>query len=279
LLPLVYLDRELQLEASGRSDSADTETSGDPGAVNIVVLQADDRPFGLVVDAVHDTEEIVVKPLQKQVKGITTFAGATIMGDGKVALILDVLGLAQHARILTGSRGRTVSEPSTAPAEPAADRATVVLFATNDGGRMAIPLALVDRLEEFPRSIVEQAGSQDVVQYRDEILPLVHVSRVLSRLDPVNPPPRAKNERAVTETDALQVVVVAGKSQRVGLVVDRIVDIAEEALVVRSNTRRPGVLFTAVIQGRITEFLDVEAVLRFVESDGLEPAQTTAAEE
>ena len=93
LLPLVYLNRQLQREASSGRDEGDRRRHGE---INIVVLQADDRQFGLVVDAIHDTEEIVVKPLQKQLKGISTFAGATIMGDGKVALILDVLGLAQR---------------------------------------------------------------------------------------------------------------------------------------------------------------------------------------
>src|SRR5262249_56894986 len=90
LLPLVYLDRELQLN----EESPDTAGQD---AVNIVVLQADDRQFGLVVDQVNDTEEIVVKPLSKQLKGVSTFAGATIMGDGRAALILDALGLAQRA--------------------------------------------------------------------------------------------------------------------------------------------------------------------------------------
>ena len=76
-------------------------------AVNIVVLQADDRHFGLIVDEINDTEEIVVKPLGKQLKGIPTFAGATIMGDGQVALILDVLGLAQRANVVSEVRDRS----------------------------------------------------------------------------------------------------------------------------------------------------------------------------
>src|SRR5262249_24303632 len=148
-------------------------------AINIVVLQADDRQFGLVVDAISDTEAIVVKPLQKQLKGINGFAGATIRGDGKVALILDVLGLAQRPNVVAGVRERALGEKATSAAEPAVDRQTVLLFATREGGQMAIPLSLVDRLEEFPRSALERVGPFDVVQYRDEILPLVPVSRLL----------------------------------------------------------------------------------------------------
>ena len=143
------------------------------------MLQADDRQFGLIVDAIHDTEEIVVKPLQKQLKGISVFSGATIMGDGKVALILDVLGLAQKANVVSGARERALSEKPAGAAEETADRQTVLLFATRNGGRMAIPLSKVARLEEFPRTALERVGPQDVVQYRDEILPLFHVSRIL----------------------------------------------------------------------------------------------------
>jgi two-component system chemotaxis sensor kinase CheA len=248
------------------------------------VLQADDRQFGLVVDAIHDTEEIVVKPLQKQLKGISVFAGATIMGDGKVALILDVLGLAQSAKVITGARDRTLSEPPTSAPGPSADRQTVLLLATHDGGRMAIPLAVVDRLEEFPRSAVEQVGPQEVVQYRGAILPLIPVSRIVRRRRrPISdgrsePPRRAPNAPAGNVSDSIQVVVFAGKGRRVGLVVDRILDIVEETLVSRSHAHRPGVLFTAVVQGRVTEFLDVERIFRTADSDVPEQSQTIAAE-
>src|SRR4029077_14245390 len=102
LVPLVYLDEQLQTTAAHAPG----------GEVTIVVLQADDRQFGLVVDGIHDTEEIVVKPLQKQLKGVTAFAGATIMGDGRVALILDVLGIAQRAHVVSGARERALSEKS-----------------------------------------------------------------------------------------------------------------------------------------------------------------------
>ena len=91
LLPIVYLNRELQLEQLCAPTEPITGSVDD--ALNIVVLQAGDRQFGVVVDRINDTQEIVVKPLSKQLKGLSVFAGATIMGDGRVALILDVLGL------------------------------------------------------------------------------------------------------------------------------------------------------------------------------------------
>jgi two-component system, chemotaxis family, sensor kinase CheA len=282
LLPLVDLKRQLRNEPGG--------ATGDEGeAVNIVVLQADDRAFGLIVDAIHDTEEIVVKPLQKQLKGISVFSGATIMGDGKVALILDVLGVAQRANVVSGVRERALSEKPVSASEPTADRQTVLVFATRDGGRMAIPLSLVDRLEEFPRRALERVGPVEVVQYRGEILPLIDVARALHDCGRrqrgrrvsrgrVAAPRRKDTPPPAAEGDTVQVVVHAGKGRRIGLVVDRIIDIAEQTLVSRSAAERSGVSFNAVVQGRVTEFLDLAAILGTVDPDVLEPRQRVAAE-
>ena len=120
LLPLVYLNRALDVEATQKPN----------GAVNIVVLRADERQFGLIVDEVNDTEEIVVKPLGKQLKCVNTFAGATIMGDGRVALILDVLGIGQRANVLSELRDRAVVENHDAARRNDAegDRETLLLF-------------------------------------------------------------------------------------------------------------------------------------------------------
>jgi two-component system, chemotaxis family, sensor kinase CheA len=108
LLPIAYLNRVLGLQSADRAE-----------AVSIVVLQAEDRQFGLMVDGINDTQEIVVKPLGKQLKGLTEYAGATIMGDGRVALILDVLGIGQRSGVLAESR-----EPARAATEKRRMRAT-----------------------------------------------------------------------------------------------------------------------------------------------------------
>jgi two-component system chemotaxis sensor kinase CheA len=246
------------------------------------VLQADDRQFGLVVDAIHDTEEIVVKPLQKQLKGLGTYSGATIMGDGRVALILDVLGVAQKSNVISGVRDRALSEKPTSAAEPAGDRQTALLFATHEGGRMAIPLSQVSRLEEFPRSSVEQVGPLEVVQYRGEILPLIHVAQTLRRQHSKSgaAPSRqlAEDSAEASASEMIQAVVCTGAGRRVGLVVDRILDIVEETLVSRSEAHRSGVLFTAVVQGRVTEFLDIESIVGSVDPELLDPRQTLVGE-
>lgn len=283
LLPLVYLNQQLRVGSNHNGTRAS-------GEITIVVLQADDRQFGLVVDAIHDTEEIVVKPLQKQLKGICVFAGATIMGDGKVALILDVVGLAQRANVVAVARERNLNEKEASAPAGMTQREAFLLFATRDGGRMAIPLAQVARLEEFPSSALERVGAQDMVQYRDEVLPLVDVSRVLRQRslrgrDGVRrkakaalSTPGSENNGNANEARTVQVVVHAGNGQRVGLVVHRILDIVEEAIESRSRSNRRGVLFTAVLQERVTEFLDVEGLIRLADPDLFERSPGVPAE-
>jgi two-component system chemotaxis sensor kinase CheA len=254
LLPVVYLHRLLGGDVSLGAANG--------GAVNMVVLQAEECPFGLIVDEIHDTEEIVVKPLSQALKAIDIFAGATIMGDGKVALILDVLGLAQRGRVLSGARERVMAAEASKPVEPTADRQRVVLCATSDGERIAIPLARVARLEEFPRSSLERVGDWHVVQYRGAILPLVSVSDVLRRKGSRRSSTSA-GEGATGDT--VPVVVCSSGSGQLGLVVGRILDILEHSVASRSGASRAGVDFTAVVQGRVTEFLDLETIMHSLE--------------
>ena len=249
LLPLICLDQELSLRESG-SASFPQATN-----VDIVVLRADDRQFGLVVDEINDTEEIVVKPLSKQLKSVNIYAGATIMGDGAVALILDVLGLAQRAGVINEIRATAAAESASwleGGAAKEQQRNSVLLFQCGRHGRMAIDLAQVSRLEEFPADAVEKAAGGEVMQYRGEIMPLVRVSRALE----------GQAEAEETQAaEAVQVVVYAEHGRSVGLVVDQILDIVEESFVVQTQSRRPGVLGSAIIQKRVTDILDVPALL------------------
>ncbi len=248
LLPLVDLQRELKLAPPAREPAAPA------GAVNIVVLQADGHPFGLVVDEINDTEEIVVKPLGKQLKGVPCFAGATIMGDGRVALILDVLGLAQGASVVADVRDRPRRETGAAARKPADPRSTLLLFDAGQGGRMAIPLSMVARLEEFSSSAIEFSGSREVVRYCGQILPLIRVARHV----PGIAAPSA-------ESGMLQVVVHTENGRSVGLVVGRINDIVQESIGVRRHAPGDGIFGSVVIQDRVTDLLDVQSVIRLAE--------------
>jgi len=273
LLPLVYLRGELKLAGDEKS----TQENENDGAVNIVVLQADERPFGLVVDQINDTEEIVVKPLRKQLKSLKTFAGSSIMGDGKVALILDVLGLAQRASVVTEARDHSLSDKAAEVAATAGEKQTFLLFAGPGDSRMAIPLSTLARLEEFPVAQVEMSGGQWVTQYRGQILPLVRLNVVLeerrNKLRALQAPP-------TLDSPPIQVLVLNHEGRAFGLVVERILDIIEDRADVKSEATRPSVLYSVVIGERVTELLDIPAILRSAESHaapGLVPRSAEVA--
>jgi len=251
LLPVIYLRRELRI---GSLDGPKNEDD----AINIVVLQADGRLFGLVVDAINDTEEIVVKPLRKQLKNIKTFAGASIMGDGKVALILDVVGLAQRAGVVSEIKEHADAAKAEM-AESAAQKRSYLLFSGPDDAHMAVPLDTLARLEELSASQVEKTGTRWVAQYRGQILPLINLAYALQERRTRR---RSKEFEAAVKVERYQVLVCDHEGHRAGLVVERIVDIVEDSAEVQYPASREGVLYSAVIQGRVTEMIDVPAILQ-----------------
>jgi two-component system, chemotaxis family, sensor kinase CheA len=261
LLPLIYLSEELKLaQKSGNQAEQEDE------AINIVVLQANDHPFGLVVNEINDSEEIVVKPLSKQLRAIKIFAGATIMGDGKVALILDVVGLAQNANVFSEARDEALAEKA---AEALAgqdqnqiEKQTFLLFAGPDDSRMAIPLSTVARLEEFSAKNIEKSGDEWVVQYRGKILPLLRLDVVLEERRE-----RVRHARKSVEVDPLQVLVCNDDGHTLGIVVDRILDIVEDRAEIKSPATREGILFAVVINERVTELIDIPAIQRMGEAN------------
>jgi two-component system chemotaxis sensor kinase CheA len=246
LLPMVSLRHEL----SGLSSSQPFKIPKDQTAFNIVVVQADDRQFGLVVDEIHDTEEIVVKPLGKHLKAINVYSGATIMGDGRVALILDVIGLAQRSGVLSKRRDRTHKAHAAHDSELAGETAESLLLVSSGTDRtLAIPLAFVSRLEEIETALIERIGPRRVVQYRGNIMPLVELAAPDDRCASAEPGSRRP------------VVVFSRGAQSVGLVVDGIVDIVEQTLTLNTVLQRPGISGSAIVQGRVVELVDVDAVL------------------
>lgn len=263
LLPLVYLNKQLKLDESRSGLEADTQEE-----TNIVVLQADGHPFGLVVDRINDTQEIVVKPLGKQLKGVICFAGATIMGDGKVALILDVLGLAQQSNVVSETHNRNnllANESDERKADQ--QKQTLLLFSAGASSRMAIPLSTVARLEEFARSSIEYSGGKPVVRYRGEILPLVEVAMHLEA-DP----------KHTDLPDTMEVVVYSENGRSIGLVVGKIEDIVSESITEKRHSCGNGILGSVVIQDRVTDILDVQSVIRSVDpSFGTSSANFSAA--
>lgn len=240
LLPILHLRQELGLPP-GNFESVETSV------LNIVVVRADNHQFGLVVDAIYDTEEIVVKPLGKLLKGVASFAGATIMGDGRVALILDVAGIGRQAQINRGDTGGQADSDVDGESVEHQKR-KLLIFEVNEEQRAAIPLEQVHRLEEFEAKRLERAAGRIVVQYRNGILPLIDLQEALGGDRP-------------SYTDAVRAFVYQNGDSYVGFVVRRIVDIVEHEVNVQAHYRRPGLLGSAIIQGVVTDLVDLQALM------------------
>jgi two-component system, chemotaxis family, sensor kinase CheA len=249
LLPLVRLDEQLGLVPFGQD--GDLNVNAGPPADDdrggfIVVLHAEQQRFGLVVDDVLDTQEIVVKPLGRHLKGIPVYAGATILGDGAVVLILDAATLARRSNVLANSQGVATVEKS--GEQESVD--PVLVVEVGGGRRAAIPLEMVTRLEEIPADSIEHVGGREVVQYRGHIMPLIRLSTLLG----------AYGEGG-GETDGVQMVVYTRGSRSVGFVVERILDIASERSGTRSDIDDVALIGSIVVGDKVVELLDIQAAV------------------
>ncbi len=237
LLPLVRLTDVLGL-TSDRHD----------GHVVIAVLRSEGRRFGLVVDRVINTEEIVVKAVGGQLKAIGLYSGATVLGDGAVALILDVQALARRALRTETAERQEAREAAARTSAVETERQRMLLAAIGEGRRVAIPLDTVTRLEQVRADSVERVGNREVVQYRGAILPIVRLDRHLGAY--------GSNEREV-----LEVIVYSDHGRSVAIVVEEILDIVDGGAAVRSDIDDLGLLGSAVLGDKVTELLDVRAAI------------------
>jgi len=246
ILPLVRLDELLKL---------DTAASSAEQSVNIVVLQTDEMSFGLVVDEVFDTQEIVVKPLGRHVKNLPLFAGATILGDGTVALILDVPGIANLARVAEGaSVASTVAELEGGRVGQVSELGSPLLvLRVGNSRKVAMNLADVARLEEIASSQIEHAGGREVVQYRGELLSLVRLEDVLELS------PTERSERM----DILPVVVFSTELGLYGFVASEILDIVASKVELHHLGDSPGITGSMIVSGMAIDMLDVAAAIGF----------------
>ncbi len=250
LLPVIKLSKLLgsdqikkpQNNPSDEGERAEDEASKIDQNVFVVVVQVGAQTFGIVVDAVFHTEEIVVKPMSSMLREISMFSGNTILGDGSVILIVDPNGIAQAV-----ANERTSQEDNhTGAAEnldnvQSDDNTAMLVFRAGSDDLKAVPLSLITRLEEIEVSSIEHSNNRDLVQYRGKLMPLIYIEDSLTH-----------NE------DGLQpILVFADESHSMGLVVDEIVDIVEDKLHVEISSDKPGIVGSAIIRGKATEVIDV----------------------
>ncbi|MFL6816579.1 MAG: chemotaxis protein CheW [Bradyrhizobium sp.] len=231
LLPLMHLKKLLKI---------DDGSSSDPENGFIVVTQVGNQTFGIVVDGVFHTEEIVVKPMSTKLRHIDMFSGNTILGDGAVIMIIDPNGIAK-ALGASGAASHEIAEENAASRASAAEQLTSLLvFRAGSSQPKAVPLGLVTRLEEIATDKIELSNGRYMVQYRDQLMPLVQMAGV-----------------SVQTSGTQPILVFADDGRSMGLVVDEIIDIVEEKLAIEVAGQQDGILGSAVIKGQATEVIDV----------------------
>lgn len=269
LLPLVSLGSVL---AGGWTPREFREAAASGDLRHIAVIEAGAWRFGLAVDAVIDVQELVVRPRSKYLGQAAVFAGSTVLGDGRVALILDVLEVARMAHVAAPRDPAPVRPPRDA-AGPLLPPERLLLFQSADGGRMVMPFDRVSRVSRIPRHAVERSGAREVTQYAGGVLPLVHVADAVPERRK-----RSRTESAAGFDGDLHVVILTNGPHHLGLVVDRVLDIVTEPLSIDRPTGRPGVIGTAVVHGQATEVFDIEDAIRRLDPGFLEArAQAVAA--
>ena len=241
LLPLISLAEVLGVEPTDAHKQV------------IAVVNADDQKFGLIVDRVINMEEIVVKAISNRIKQVGIYSGATVLGDGGVALILDVLAIAR--RELTAEAAAIARDQANSGAGAGAGTTEQMLVVgAGDDRQVAIPLSAVTRLERIPNDAFERVGQREVLQYRGSLLPVVRLDQMLGAM-------------SSTYRDEVEVVVYTREEKSVAIAVTAILDIVEDDVAYHSDIEDIGLLGSTVVKDRVTELLDVEAAVRSVDPD------------
>ncbi|MFZ4125041.1 MAG: hybrid sensor histidine kinase/response regulator [Rickettsiales bacterium] len=240
LLPLASLNELMGLPKSEHQSDRDCY---------IVVVKAGASDYGLMVDAVHDTEEIVVKPVSRLLENIPLYSGNTILGDGSVIMILDPNGMA-----------RALGDPELSGKEEvennlinSADRVTnFLIFTTGGGAPKTVPLELVSRLEDVEVDKIEVSAGSKVVQYRGDLMQLMS----LPGCDFPTP-----------KDGEVPVIVFTYDRKTIGLVIDEIIDIVQAPVEIKGNSHQEHFLGSMVINGKTTDVVDVGYILKEIGGD------------
>ncbi len=241
LLPIVNLSTVLKI------NNADVTLLS---KMFVVICQVSERRFGLIVDGIVQTEEIVVKSTSAMLRSLQVYSGVTILGDGSVVMILDPAGIGRSIGVFAERRQDKIDAQKMALSQ--VDPLTSLLvFRFGEQNYRAVPLELITRLEEIDGSQIEVSGGQSIVQYRGKLMPLI----------------AANGDQVISQSCNHNVLVFSCGMRIAGLVVDQIVDIVEDKLDISASSQMPGVLGSAIIGGRATDIIDIAHYLPF-EMDG-----------
>jgi len=236
-------------------------------ALNIVVVSAGVLKYGLIVDRLLDSEEIVIKPLGRHLQNCQGYAGATIMGDGRIALILDVANLARMAGLTSLDGSKRASDLVRENLVRTQDRQALLIFRSSLEEQFGVPLSLVERVEKIKSAEIEFIGSRRVLQYRGGSLPLVCVDDVAS----VSP---------LAEQENLLVIVFRLKGRDVGLLASGPVDAIEVSTDIDATTlKQTGIMGSAIIGSTTTMLVDIFDLVQSIHPEWFTGDALTGEEE
>ncbi len=248
LLPLMNLRDILGLPQPAPNAAKTAEDSGIEHDGYVAVLRIGATDFGLILDKIYDTEEIVVKPVSPVLGGMDVYSGNTILGDGSVIMILDPNGLAKS---LSGREASGKDEIAAKDQGRMGEKmASFLVFSAGPGAPKAVPLELVSRLEVIQADTVELSGQDQVVQYRGDLMRL----KTLPGL-------------AIPREGSFEVVVFTYDGRTIGLAVDAIVDIVEAPLAIKLTASEDYCLGSIIIMGKTTDVIDVGYLLEGLADD------------
>ena len=236
LLPLVFLNEVLGFMTREEIDARENTDDF------IIVSQVGSFTFGIVVDQVFDTEEIVVKPVAPILKELEVYSGNTILGDGSVIMILDPNGIASMANSgVSDNAGDEAADADLVRRAASSEKETMLVFRSGQDHPRVVPLSLVARLEEIDVNEIERSDGRLMVQYRGALMPLI-----LS--DP---------SMKLVEEGRQPVLVFSDRQYTMGLAVDQILDIVEDDLDITLSSGQAGSIGSAIIDGKASQIIDV----------------------
>ncbi len=276
LLPLVSLgsilglsdknafDQVSKLTKENDESESETESETEGNAFDhknlyLVIAQVGGYDFGIIVDRVFDTEEIVVKPVAQMLKDLTLFSGNTILGDGSVIMILDPNGIANATGNIAAVDDPESKKNSDGIKADSEKKTSLLLFKVGGDTPKAVPLSLVSRLENIKSEDVEYSSGQMTVQYRGTLMPLT----------PFDPSVK------ISEGEEKPVLVFSDNGNAMGIVVDEIIDIMEEVIDIKLHATQSGLLGSAIIDGQATDVVDIAHFLKGANKDWFEDGSDT----
>ncbi len=268
LLPLIRLDEAIEM-APTKSEKADAAASDESEevkqkAVNIIVVETGEQRFGVVVDALHDSEEIVVKPLGRHLQNCPCLSGATILGDGHVALILDVAGIAAHENVCCSEK---LNKENNQAAQNGVERQQMLLFSNHEAEHFAVTMDVISRIDRIRADQIDSVGGQELLQYRNSTMSLLRLENCITA-------------KTTEPTERLYVIVFEVSGNEVGLIAPRLEDIQNISMNIDTVTFvERGVMGSMVLEEKTTRFIDLFELAEIAHPEWFKQHEVVVVEE